>query len=145
MGKKFNLSLIENEANTQYTDMKGVASIDGHQYSHLIDMCKEHGIDTDNYFLLGLEFSGTDLIGKRNEEYEKETYVYAILISKEDYTFSTYDELRKQIHGLPSVNAKRKSFFIKCDDISKYIKRFKCIVLSDMSFNIQSLNIEDMD
>ncbi len=144
MEKIFNLSLIDNKANTQYIDMKGIASIDGHQYSCLVDMCREHGIDMDNYFLLGLEFSGVDLIGKRDEEYGMETYIYAILIKKEDYAFSTYEELREQIHSLPSVNAKRKGFSIKYNDISNYIKRFKCIVLSDMSSNIQSLNIEDI-
>lgn len=144
MSKAFNLSIIENEVNTQYTDMKGISAIDGHEYSYLIDMCKEHGIDMDKYYLLGLEFSGADLIGERNEEYSDETYVYAILLSNEDYPACSFEELAALLNQLPCVHAKKIGFPIKYSDISKYIKRFQCLVVSDMSSNIQSLEIEDI-
>lgn len=66
---KNNLSQIEEYVHTQYGDLTGVIKIDGHNnIACIYDLCKDHGFDTENVFLVGfgLGESTIDGIGRAN-------------------------------------------------------------------------------
>lgn len=135
--KHFNYDLIKDEVGTQYADMKGIVSIDGHLSTTLWKLCKDHGIDTDKWFVVGLEFSDGETIGK------KPLYVSAYVVEMETEN-ETYEQMAQRLKGLEKVEIHKKSFSISYQDLGKYVKRLKFAVMSEISNNIQSAEfIED--
>lgn len=128
--KKFNLDILREEINTQYTDMKGIAAIDGHLGNYLWKLCEENGVVLKGWFLLGLKFTDGETIG----EYPIRVSAYLIEKETED---ETYEQVAHRIGGMAKVEIHKKSFEISYQDLGKYIKRLKFGVLSEMSSNIQ--------
>nr|DAJ70804.1 MAG TPA: hypothetical protein [Caudoviricetes sp.] len=135
--KHFNYDLIKDEVSTQYTDMKGIVSIDGHLPTDLWKLCKEHGVDTNKWFVIGFEVSDNEPIGDRP------LYVSAYVVAMETDN-ETYDQMAQRLKGLERVEIHKKSFSISYQELGKYVKRLNFAVLSDISSNIQNADfIED--
>lgn len=140
MRDKFNYETIEGEVTVQYNDMKGLAALDGHGIDSLYNMCRDNGINMDDYYLLGVGFydSGTEGIFMFDS-----VSIHVLLIDKNEYASDTYDDLAQKLSQEAEVHAIRKSFRVKLGDLHKYFKRFDCLALTDMSSNIKRLNIEE--
>lgn len=132
-----NLEIIEDIVGTQYNDMEGLISIDGHLGDMFFNMCSDYGIDMDKFFLIGFGlYDSFSQAGKDNDEVSCKV----ILLNKKEYGDS-YDEIKSKIQNLESVNAVCKYFYIKYTDLQKYIKRISFMTISSMGDNISKLNI----
>lgn len=134
--KQFNLDIIKNEADTQYTDMKGFASIDGHNMKYLFDLCTDNGIDLTNNFLLGLSIKDGEPIGL------SDLMITANYIPKPD-GLTTYNQIYAYLNSLDKVTIHRKSFEYSYDKLGKYIKRLYISTVSDMSTSIKDAEFVD--
>ena len=118
--------LLKNEVSTQYGDMSGLASIDGHDPIYLNKLCSEHDIDLEKWFLVGLEFHDGETIGKYP------IMVTACLINKK-YKDEGFDDISKRLPLISKVEIHKKTFEISYSDLGKYIKRLSIGVLSPLS------------
>lgn len=140
MRDKFNYEIIEGEVSAQYNDMKGLVALDGHGIGSLYDMCRDNGINMDDYYLLGVGFYDGGIDGIFTFD---SVSIHVLLIDKNEYASNTYDELAQKLSQEAEVHAIRKSFNVKLIDLHKYFKRFDCMALTDMSTNIGNINIEE--
>lgn len=136
MAKDFIHDILNEEIQTQYNDMRGVAAIDGHESSCLNKLCKDNGVDLEKLFLVGLEFYDSEVIGQRPIN------MNAYLIEKEDGE-DTYDKIAKRLSMTPKVIIHKKSFHARYEDLAPYIKRLHIGVVSRLSENIQDAEFVD--
>lgn len=133
MKKRFNTSLLEGEVSTQYTDMKGLAAIDGHEMTYLYQLCRDKGINMDEWYLLGLEIYDSEPIGGHD------LTVTVMLIEKASKDES-YDDLAKRIQQQPYIPVTKKSFTMPYQELGRYVKRLSIGMVSDMSQYIHAIN-----
>ena len=90
---EFNLEAVKNLVSTQYGDLGGLIQVDGHDSDGITMLCKDHGLDTDKYFVIGFKLteSTTTGIGQRGSALGK-----GLLLSKEKYG-STFDEIKNKL------------------------------------------------
>lgn len=137
--KNFNLDLIKEETNVQYNDMKGYAAIDGHLSTHLWKLCSDNGINTDEWFLIGLGFSG----GKISANSTVGVCAYLV---KKDNPSENYDQITSRMSNMGVVDVHKKYFRIPLLSLGNYIKRINMTLFTSISANIQSMNIiSDID
>lgn len=134
-----NLELLKNVISTQYNDMKGLAAIDGHDRSYLNSMCSDHGVNLNEWCLIGLELYDSEPIGT------EQLTVYAYLIKKVDDSES-YDDLKERLTHMDNVEIHKKSFRLSYEELGRYIKRINIGVLSELPNYIKSAHfVEDDD
>jgi len=136
----YNLDVIESLVSTQYGDFSGYIQIDGFHASHIFQLCEDHGVDMDKYFLIGFGAgeSTTDGIGKGNS-----LSCRAIVIEKSKYG-QTYDAIDKAITSVGGkVQAKQFNFFVRYRDLAKYVKRFDFMVTSELSKSISEIELPE--
>lgn len=132
-----NTRILEEIVSTQYNDLRGLIAIDQHSGSELLSLCKDNGINKDEYFFLGFGLSEFTINGIG--EFDS-VYCKMLLLEKSKYG-NTFDEINRNIRNLSSVDVVKKCFSIKYSDLGKYIKRFDFVALSEMSGVISSMNI----
>ena len=132
-----NTRILEEIVSTQYNDLRGLIAIDQHSGSELFSLCKENGINDDEYFFLGFGLSEFTINGIG--EFDS-VYCRVLLLEKSKYG-NTFDEINRNIRTLNSVDVVKKSFSVKYSDLGKYIKRFDFMALSDMGGAISAINI----
>lgn len=136
----YNIELIKDLVSTQYGDYDGLIQIDGHSSADLSKLCKDHGVNTDKYFLIGLkagEFTTTG-IGKRNI-----LPFMALVLDKTEYGES-FDEIKKNIDSKSGiVKAKTFHFYVNYNDLGKYIKRFDFMVATKLTKYISEIKIQE--
>ena len=129
--KQFNYDLIKDEIETQYSDMKGIAAIDGHLNHFLWKLCEENGIDLHGWFLLGLGLSDGETIGK----YPLTVSAYLIERLSDD---EPYEQVAERLENMEKVEIHTKMFNISYEDLGKYIKRLRIGVLGEISSHIHN-------
>jgi len=135
---KQRLSLLDKYVHTQYGDMKGVISIDGHNgVSELYELCEKNNIKRKDYFLIGFGFEEDTLDGV--DSYDS-IMCYVLLLDKKNYP-STYDELEKLFTHNPKADVIKKSFEVKYSELYKYIKRIEALMMIDLGDKIKEMNI----
>jgi hypothetical protein len=139
---KFNLGIIESHVHTQYGDFGGYIQIDGFHASHIYQLCEDHGVDMDKYFLIGFGAgeSTIDGIGQN-----RSLQCRAIVIDKSEYGQS-YNEITTKLKSNGGkVQARQFNFSVPYVDLSKYIKRFDFMVTSELSKNISEIELPEQE
>lgn len=138
----YNLDLIKDLVRTQYGDYGGYIQIDGHSGADLFQLCEDHGIDMDKYFLIGLSAGEqtTNGVGKREKLY------FMALVLETAECGSTFDEIQKYLElNNGKAKAKKVRFDVKYADLGKYIKRFDFMVATKLTQHISELEIEESE
>jgi hypothetical protein len=137
MENDYNLDLIMQEVGTKYGDLGGVMQLDGHDgpiaFSNL---CKDHGIDMNKYFLIGISGYEEAILGIGASD---SILITAWLLEKYKYG-KGFDEIRENIlndNGV--VTIEKKNFTVKYTDIGKYMKRFSFMVSTRLAKYISKL------
>jgi hypothetical protein len=128
MQSKFNLEEINRVVSTQYNDYRGFVAIDQHGDSrNLFSMCKDHGIDIDQYFLYGMEFYDSEPVGTLGC-----FRIKVFLIDKAIYGQS-FNEI-SQYAG--DIELTTKDISVPYSKIGDYIKRVSIGFVDPISRNI---------
>jgi hypothetical protein len=128
MQNKFNLDAIDGVVSTQYNDYRGFVAIDQHGDSrNLFSMCKDHGIDIDQYFLYGMEFYDSEPVGTLGC-----FRIKVFLIDKATYGQS-FNEI-SQYAG--DIELTTKDISVPYSKIGDYIKRVSIGFVDPISRNI---------
>lgn len=142
---KFNTSAIEQEVSTQYEDFGGLIKIDGYEGSiSFFNMCQDHGIDTNKYFLYGISIydgSCDGICGGKYAENKREATasVTVYLIDREVYGYS-FDDIR-DYKG--KIQLEKIRFEMAYSKWKKYIKRLSIGVVSPLSKKIDVIMPEE--
>lgn len=134
--EKVNYDLIESLIGTQYTDMKGFAAIDGHFPTTLWKLCNDNGIDTKNWFLIGLEFSDGETVGRYGAR------VAAYLVEK-IAPEENYEQVAARLECEAEVSVHVKHFTVPYNRLGEYIKRIDIGVFTSMTNSIRSMKLID--
>lgn len=134
--KKFNLDILNDRISTQYTDMKGLVAIDGHNFSDLWKLCTDNGVDLDNWFLVGLECYDFDPLGKRV------LHAMAYVIKKENLEIG-HDAIANRLQNTGEAEIHIKHFAVPYSQLAKYIKRLHIGLVSDVSNSIRNVTFID--
>mgnify|MGYP000003164348 CR=1 FL=1 len=134
--KKFNLDFLNERISTQYTDMKGIVAIDGHNFSDLWKICTDNGVDLEKWFLVGLEFYDFEPLGKRD------LHAMAYVIKNEDLEKS-HDEIANRLQNKSDTEIHIKRFTIPYNQMAKYIKRIQIGLVSELSSSIKNVTFID--
>lgn len=138
----YNLDLIESLVSTQYGDYGGYIQIDGHSGADLFQLCEDHGIDMEKYFLIGLSCGEhtTGGIGKREK-----IHCSALLLETKIYG-NNFDEIKNKLDSENGkAKAKRISFEVKYSDFGKYIKRIDFMVTTKLTKHITEIKIKEVE
>lgn len=129
MQNKFNLEAIDKVVSTQYNDYRGFVAIDNHGDGRgLYSMCKEYGINMDQYFLYGIEFYDSEPVGASGC-----FRIKVFLIDKATYGQS-FDEI-SQYSG--EIELTTEDICVPYSKIGEYIKRISIGVVDPISKKIQ--------
>ena len=133
-----NFNAIKKHVSTQYGDLTGVVQIDGHDSTlSLRQMCKDHHIEMDGKFILGFSLSEHTIQGIGRG---KEVNVKILFLHKEDYG-DNYDEIESNISKEDSIKVYAETFYIKYNELRKYIKRYEFLAVSKLFDSIKELEI----
>ena len=134
-----NIEILKDLVSTQYNDMKGVIAIEDHGINPSFSgLCKAHGIDTKEYFLIGFVVSSYNVIAPTSENAAVTCKV--LLLEKEKYG-SNFDEIEANIRKEDSTDVVEKTFSVTYKELGEYIKRLDFLAVTDMSANISKVNI----
>ena len=136
--KKFNLEFLNKRIGTQYTDMKGIVAIDGHNYSDLWNLCTDNGVDLENWFLVGLECYDFDPLGGRD------LHAMAYVLKKESLERG-HDAIAGRLEETDETEIHIKHFTIPYNQLTKYIKRINIGLVSNLSSSMQNVTFIDDD
>ena len=136
--KKFNLDFLNERISTQYNDMKGIVAIDGHNFSDLWKLCTDHGVDLKKYFLVGLEFSDFEPLGKRDLR------AMAYVLKQEDLE-TGHDAIASRLKNTDEAEIHIKHFTVSYSLFTKYIKRLHIGLVSELSSSIRNVTFIDDD
>lgn len=140
--ENYNLDLIKNLTRTKYGDYGGYIQIDGHSGADLFQLCEDHGIDMDKYFLIGLN-CGENITGRIGQGHK--IHCSAILLETKEYG-NTFDQISENLASKEGkAIAKRISFEVKKSDFGKYVKRIDFTVVTKITKHISELKIKDID
>lgn len=137
---KNKLSQIKDYVNTKYGDLTGVIQIDGHDnINSIYQLCKDYGFDTKNIFIVGfgLDESTINGIGEDGSVYCKILYV-----KKSDYG-NTFDEISQKLQSSGKLVLGKKYIDVKYKDLSKYIKRYEFIAMSELAKFANKIEINE--
>lgn len=136
MLNKFNLEVIDRVVSTKYNDYRGYVAIDNHGDGRsLYSMCKEHGIDIDQYWLYGMEFFDSEPVGAIGC-----FRIKVFLIDKATYGQS-FNEI-SQYAG--DIELTTKYISVPYSKIGDYIKRVSIGFVDPISRNIRVALPEDL-
>lgn len=137
--KDFNLDFLNEKIGTQYTDMKGIVAIDGHNFSDLWELCTDHGVDLENWFLVGLECYDFEPLGGQD------LYAMAYVIKKEDLEIG-HDAIASRLQNTGEAEIHIKRFTVPYNQLAKYIKRLHIGLVSELSSSMRNVTfIDDND
>lgn len=129
MQNRFDLDVIDKVVSTQYNDYRGFVAIDQHGDSrNLFSMCKDHGIDIDQYFLYGMEFYDSEPVGALGC-----FRIKVFLIDKATYGQS-FDEISQYVG---EIKLTTQDICVPYAKIRDYIKRISIGFVGPISENIQ--------
>lgn len=135
-----NLNAIKEHVHVQYGDLTGVIQLDGFSnISSLYTLCEDHQFSTEDIFIIGIGLGESSLqgIGSHNELCCSIFYV-------EKATFgNSFEEIESHVKRTGILEVKKKTFYIPYQTITKYIKRFDCIALSNIAASAVSLKIDE--
>lgn len=136
--KNFNLDFLNERISTQYTDMKGIVAIDGHNFSDLWKLCSDNGVDLDNWFLVGLECYDFEPIGGQD------LHVMAYVIRNEDLE-KGHDAIANRLQNTGEAEIHIKHFAVPYSQLAKYIKRLHIGLVSNLSSSMRNVTFIDDD
>lgn len=129
MRNEFNLNVIGRMVSTQHNDYRGYVAIDQHGDSrNLYSMCKDHGIDIDQYFLYGMEFYDSEPVGASGC-----FKIKVLLIDRATYGQS-FDEISRYAG---EIKLTMQDICVPYAKIGNYIKRISIGFVDPISKNIQ--------
>lgn len=142
MNKKVNVDVLENMVSTKYGDLTGLIQIDEHQGSMGIQkLCADKGIELEKYFPIGYGFSDFTINGIG----ETDTITCSILLLEKEEYGNTFDQIKSKIEYLEVVNVITKRFDVRYAELASYIKRFDCMLLSEMGKYLTKINVKTED
>jgi hypothetical protein len=112
-------------ASVQYGDFDGTVAGDHHDQRHLSDLAQKYGIDTERYFVIGLNVH----IGETRGDILGHTFVSILAVDTQVTKAASVDFIQQYVDEhegvLPYV-----SFNIKAslDEVLLYFKRFNIVV-----------------
>ncbi|MBS7817838.1 hypothetical protein J7624_01415 [Wohlfahrtiimonas chitiniclastica] len=128
------LPLTNPATKTKYSDLAGAIEIDWEgRISSLVALCREKGINMDQYYLIGFGFVSFEA-----------DYVTckAVLLDSTKYG-QTFEEVEESVAKLRSVNAVQKNFQIPYAELEKYIKHINALVFTDIGLAIDEITIKE--
>lgn len=134
--KDFNIDILKERISTQYTDMKGIIAIDGHNYSDLWNLCTDNGVDLANWFLVGLECYDFEPFGRHD------LHAMAYVIKSEDLE-KRHDAIASRLQDTGKAEIHIKHFTVPYSQMSKYIKRLHIGLVSEISSSIRNVTFID--
>lgn len=134
--KDFNLDFLNERISTQYTDMKGIVAIDGHNFSDLWKLCADNGVDLENWFLVGLECYDFEPLGGRD------LHAMAYVIKSEDLE-TGHDAIASRLQDTGKAEIHVKHFTVPYNQMAKYIKRLHIGLVSELSSSIRNVTFID--
>lgn len=138
----YNLKLIESLVSTQYGDYGGYIQIDGHSGADLHQLCEDHGVNREKYFLIGFGCGESTIngVGQSNK-----IYCRALVLETSKYG-NTFDEIQKSIAAKGGkTKAKQIHFLVDQKIFTKYIKRFDFMVATKLTAHISDIEVEDIN
>lgn len=110
-------------ASVQYGDYEGTTAGDSHDQKYLKDFAEKYGVDTDKYFVFGIEIS---LLGNSGDKQASpEFYVLA------------HDTAESRAGGIDHLN----DFLEKGDGVLKYAKLRVNVTFEDLTAYFKRLNV----
>jgi hypothetical protein len=134
--KDFNIDILKERISTQYTDMKGIIAIDGHNYSDLWKLCTDNGVDLANWFLVGLECCDFEPFGRHD------LHAMAYVIKSEDLE-KRHDAIASRLQDTGKAEIHIKHFTVPYSQMAKYIKRLHIGLVSEISSSIRNVTFID--
>ena len=136
----YNLGLIKGFVTVQYGDYGGYIQIDGHSGADLFQLCEDHGVDMDKYFLIGLGAGEQTILGIGKSEKLSFT---ALVLETAEYG-NTFDEIQNHFQSNNGqAIAKKIHFAVKYEDLGKYLKRFDFMVATKLTKYISEIEIAE--
>jgi hypothetical protein len=81
------------EASVNYGDYKGTAAADHHDERDLSDLAKKYGVDTEKYFVFGVEFN----IGETYGDELAHTFVSLLAVDMQEVKAGSVDYIQKYV------------------------------------------------
>jgi hypothetical protein len=135
-----NLNKIAEHVGTQYGDLQGVISIDGHSnVTSIYELCDDYKIDTTNKFIVGI---GVTLGELRSFTSPSKFHVEIFYVDKNEHG-SSYDEIQSKISNDTKLIIKKCGVEVEASTIGKYIKRINFLATTLIIDNIDNFEIEE--
>lgn len=134
------MNILDRHVSTRYGDYKGSIQIDFHSGTELFQLCKDNGIDTEKYFVMGfgLSESTTQGIGRSDE-----VGITLLLADKSQYG-NSFDEIEKKVSDNGGkIELIKKRVYLPYTYLGRYIKRYEFLAINHMRDKIHSLEIKE--
>lgn len=137
MKKKFNLTIAEQQAATNYSDYRGVTSVDLQMKA--LSLLKTKGYNPEEWFLFGFDFGGPDDLGKHPTHLTLDL----LLFEKEKYGHN-FDEIESNTHNT-EVEVHKQRIDIPLSELPSIIKRYRAVLVSPISQNIKGIRFAEKE
>lgn len=113
------------EASVNYGDYDGTAAADRHDRKDIFDLAKKHGIDTEKYFIIGVNLS----VGETRGDELGHTFVYILAVDMQATKSGSVDFIQKYVDEnqgiLPYVSFKIDA---SIEEVLLCFKRFNVVL-----------------
>lgn len=114
------------KASVNYHDFVGTAEADHHDTRHLDDLGKQHGLDTDRYFVIGVQIHAGET---RNNEVAH-ARVNLLTIDMQETKAGSIDFIRDYGHTHGNLPYQRFSIDVSVSELLDYFKRFDLVLVN---------------
>jgi hypothetical protein len=113
------------KASVQYGDYHGTAAADMHDQSSLHELAEKYGVDTERYFVMGMQL----YIGETRADRLGSVFVSILAVDKGG-SFDSIQEYVNQNHKLPYVKFRIDA---SLDEVLLSFKRFEVVLSSNFT------------
>lgn len=114
------------KASVQYEDYQGTVAADHHDVRHLETLGKEHGLDTDRYFVIGVQIRSSEV---RHDEVAH-AQVTLLTIDMKETRAGSIDFIRDYAEAHGKLPYQRFTIDVSLSELLDYFKRFDLVLLN---------------
>ena len=123
------------KATVNYQDYEGTVAADRHDNRYLDDLAIKYGVDTEQYFIIGLGFNVGETLGDELGH----TYVELLAVDKNKTKAGAIDFI-KEYAERHDGELPYETFTIECglEEVLLYFKRFEVVLFNKVLRNVKT-------
>lgn len=135
------MDIFDELVSTQYSDYKGKIEFDTHDSRALSQICRDHGIDTNQYFPIGFSLYEESSLGLD----ETSDALLSVYVVDKSVAGNSYDEIQRFIRkNTGEISVIEKSISMPYSKFFNYFKRCSLAVFQNgFEEVIRKINIEE--